>query len=71
MTLCLLGFHRWQQSRPLTPHDAFPFHGFPYENPTRKCVKCRRTQRWLPGYGGSEFGCWMPVQREGQGEGEK
>ena len=57
--LCRLGLHRWEQSRPLSPIDGFPFYGEPYDCPTRACGRCSKAQRWLPGYGGSEWGCWI------------
>jgi hypothetical protein len=59
--LCFLGFHKWDQSRPLNIQDGMPFFGVPYDVPTRHCLCCPVTQRWLPGYGGSEWGCWMVV----------
>jgi len=58
---CLLG-HKWKQSRPLTLLDSFPPSFMRYENPTRECSRCGKRQRWLPGYGGSEVGCWMGEQ---------
>ena len=53
---CWVGWHAWVQSRPLVVQDAIPMHREP--NPTRTCSQCGERQRWLPGYGGSEFGCW-------------
>ena len=57
---CAIGLHDWEQSRPIGLQDGFPFAGVPYENPTRHCKRCPKHQRWLPGYGGSEWGCWCP-----------
>ena len=57
-TLCRLGLHKWRQSRPLSIFDIHPPFFLDYVLPTRKCLRCGKTQRWLPGYGGSEFGCW-------------
>ena len=59
--LCKIGIHLWEQSRPLVITDAFPFGK--YENPTRSCSRCGKSQWWLPGYGGSEFGCWCNGRR--------
>jgi len=56
--LCLFGIHHWEQSRALGLHDGFPFFGEPYDNPVRECQRCGTSQRWLPGYGGSEWGSW-------------
>ncbi len=56
--LCRIGWHAWVQSRPLSATDAFPLPGH-YDRPTRECLRCGRRQKWLPGYGGSEFGCWV------------
>ena len=44
--------------------DGFPPPFVPYDNPTRECVRCGKKQRWLPGYGGSEWGCWISAQPE-------
>ena len=59
---CWLGIHEWLQSRPLSVYDAFPMAGVQYQNPTRECLHCGKAQYWLPGYGGSEFGCWQPLR---------
>jgi hypothetical protein len=56
---CILGIHKWVQSRPLVQADAFPPPFVKYDTPTRKCEHCSKGQNWLPGYGGSEFGCWI------------
>ena len=56
---CLIGWHYWSQSRPIGLIDGFPPWYAKYENPTRSCTRCPKTQSWLPGYGGSEWGCWM------------
>ena len=65
--LCKIGIHwpHWEQSRPLEPADGFPPHFIKYERATRTCRQCGQTQYWLPGYGGSEWGCWMPLEQEG------
>ena len=56
---CKLGFHKWLQSRMLTAYDAFPMLGDKnYVAPIRICAHCGAKQKWLPGYGGSEIGCW-------------
>lgn len=52
---CRAGWHEW--SEPSGPTEMFPLHDRP--NPTRSCRHCGERQRWLPGYGGSEVGCWM------------
>ena len=61
---CAFGVHLWDQSRELGPIDVFPPPFVKYDNPTRKCFMCGKRQRWLPGYGGSEWGCWLSVQPE-------
>lgn len=61
---CLIGLHVWEQSRELAPIDTFPPFFIPYQNPTRKCQRCGKEQYWLPGYGGSEFGCWQTKRQE-------
>lgn len=55
---CKVGIHNWKQSRPVTSIDSFPPHFIPYIAPTRTCSRCGKTQKWLPGYGGSEIGSW-------------
>lgn len=39
--------------------DPFPPPFVLYKNPRRECSKCGKMQQWLPGYGGSEIGCWV------------
>lgn len=56
---CFFGLHKWNQSRNITILDAFPPPFLAYENPKRMCLKCGKRQKWLPGYGGSEIGCWI------------
>ena len=56
---CQLGIHRWVQSRPLVIGDIWPSIGDPWIRPTRLCLRCGKRQAWLPGYGGSEPGCWL------------
>jgi hypothetical protein len=62
--LCCFGIHKWEQSRPRTTADIFPCPGEPYDPPIRVCARCGRAQSWLPGYGGSELGCWRDVGYE-------
>ena len=57
--LCFIRLHKWQQSRKLNIIDGFPPPFTNYRNPTRKCIHCSKSQSWLPGYGGSEWGCWI------------
>lgn len=57
--LCFLGFHRWAYNRKLSPIDYFPPSFIKYEPPVRTCLRCGKIQGWLPGYGGSELGCWI------------
>ena len=61
MSRCWFGFHKWKQSRPLQLIDGFPMSAS-HENPTRECTRCGKKESWLPGYGGSEWGCWCPVR---------
>jgi len=57
---CKIGLHKWVQSKPLTGYDMFPSpFDSKYSTPTRTCVRCGERQKWLPGYGGSEIGCWI------------
>lgn len=59
--LCWLGLHKWEQSRDVTYYDMFPApFDQTYQAPTRVCLRCSKRQHWLPGYGGSEIGCWCP-----------
>ena len=58
LLLCRLGIHKWIQNRDLHIIDIFPPPFLNYKNPERTCNKCKKTQFWLPGYGGSEIGCW-------------
>ena len=51
--LCFIGLHDWEESHPLVDPTVHP-----HSNPTRTCQRCRKHQKWLPGYGGSEVGCW-------------
>lgn len=60
MWLCIIGIHVWNQGRELSVYHAFPSpFDAAYETPRRVCERCGRRQYWLPGYGGSEWGCWM------------
>ena len=56
---CWIGWHDWAQTRPVGIHDGFPPYFIKYEPPRRRCLRCGKAQRWLPGYGGSEWGCWI------------
>jgi len=62
--LCWLGIHHWELSRELSALDAFPPFFIRYETPIRRCKICGKQQRWLPGYGGSEPGCWITEGKE-------
>jgi len=58
---CFFGVHAWKYNRPERSDDAFPcFFDKTYTQWLRKCARCGKQQYWLPGYGGSEWGCWMP-----------
>ena len=57
--LCQLGFHWWLYTRPVDALDAFPPLFLTRQLPARQCY-CGNRQKWLPGYGGSELGCWLP-----------
>ena len=57
---CWIGLHRWALSRPLTAYDVFSMASDrAWKRPTRECRVCGKRQAWLPGYGGSERGCWL------------
>ena len=56
---CLIGLHKWVYSRIPTLYDIHPPLNRIYIPPTRSCSRCGKAQRWLPGYGGSEDGCWI------------
>ena len=59
---CRLGLHAYVASRPASIFDGFPPPvDIGYRERTRTCTRCARTQKWLPGYGGSEWGCWMDL----------
>ena len=57
--LCRLGFHPWLLTRPVDALDSFPPPWIRRRNPQRRC-HCGAAESWLPEYGGSEIGCWMP-----------
>jgi len=59
LTLCTIGMHKWNQTRPIALIDGFPPPNVKYTPPKRTCKKCGKRERWLPGYGGSEWGCWI------------
>jgi len=56
--------HRWIEYaiNGTTTRDPFPFN--PGYKCWRKCERCSKKQRWLPGYGGSELGCWRKSREE-------
>lgn len=55
-----LGLHKWKYSKELKLYDMSPSpFDSKYETPVRTCEKCKESQKWLPGYGGSEIGCWI------------
>ena len=56
--MCILWFHEWDQSRPLSYMDAFPPPK--WTTARRHCLRCGKREHWLPGYGGSEWGSWQP-----------
>lgn len=62
--LCCFGIHKWEQNRAITPDDYLPFFGHPRGQAVRICMRCHRAQYWLPGYGGSELGCWRNTDYE-------
>jgi len=59
LPMCLL-FHKWEQSRPVSVYDIMPFGS--WKTPVRYCRRCGKQEYWLPGYGGSEIGCWMKAK---------
>ena len=61
---CWIGIHYWRQSRPIGLLDGFPPINENYKLPTRKCERCGKREEWLPGYGGSEWGCWIGIQEK-------
>ncbi len=56
---CCFGIHDWEQNRAITPDDYIPFSTDPRGQAIRICMRCGRSQYWLPGYGGSGLGCWV------------
>lgn len=56
---CFIGIHKWKQNRKLAIYDIHPPFYMKYGSPTRECEYCGLKQEWLPGYGGSEIGCWL------------
>ena len=59
---CFLGLHHWAYTRPPDlAADIFPMD--PTWEPSRRaCLSCDTKQEWLPGYGGSEIGCWTRMR---------
>src|SRR3990170_5994268 len=61
---CAVGLHSWKQPRTLNVYDIFPSpFDASWQTPERQCARCEKWQWWLPGYGGSELGCWCPGRR--------
>jgi hypothetical protein len=60
--LCKIGLHKWKQNRPLCIRDIHPVFDYTWKTPTRTCLRCGKQQQWLPGYGGSELGCWTKIK---------
>jgi len=56
--LCKLGIHKWKTNRQLIIRDIHPGLDSNWETPVRQCLRCGKRERWLPGYGGFEIGCW-------------
>jgi len=57
--VCL--FSDWEYSSRLTVDAAFPFDDSEW---FRRCKISGKIQKWLPGYGGSEMGCWQTYRKE-------
>src|SRR3990167_6180821 len=55
-------WHRWEQDRPFDGTEGFPPPNVSHSW-FRKCVRCGKAQKWLPGYGGSEWGGWIDTKR--------
>ena len=55
-------WHRWEQDRPFDGTEGFPPPNVSHSW-FRKCVRCGKAQKWLPGYGGSEWGCSIDTKR--------
>ena len=58
---CFLGIHQWKYDRPLNWEDGCPTHYVQFTPPMRVCKVCGKRQRWIPGYGGNSWGCWIEV----------
>lgn len=56
-------WHRWKQNIPFDGSEGFPFFTDTREW-LRVCKKCGKRQKWLPGYGGSEWGCWLTIREK-------
>jgi len=56
---CRAGLHHWIHTRRLTTADWYPPPWLRYIPPERHCLWCGKQEEWLPGYGGSELGCWQ------------
>ena len=57
---CFIGLHDWEYNRNESVMDGFPPAYGKYTQRKRRCLCCGKKQYWLPGYGGSEWGCWSP-----------
>ena len=61
---CFMGLHKWKQNRELNVVDIYPPPFMKWVRPIRECEVCGKKQYWLPGYGGSEIGCWENFRKE-------
>lgn len=52
--------HRWKLNRLMTIMDIWPIDEGQL---IKSCACCEKHERWLPGYGGSEIGCWLPANQ--------
>jgi len=66
--MCSVGLHAWERNRPVAVLDGFPPPWLDYAaiRQVRRCRRCGKRQSWLPGYGGSEWGCWCPMEQRDQ-----
>jgi hypothetical protein len=58
--LCMIGFHSWQQDDGIMSPFPIAFERLA----TRECCHCGFREQWLPGFGGSELGCWIAQERD-------
>ena len=59
--LCSIGLHKW--GKPDIQPNPFPVDMT--NTAKRACRRCGQRQWWLPGYGGSELGCWLNEKAPG------